>query len=277
MTRGMRIDRGSSAVVTGAGSGLGRAFAKALVSRGAVVVVADVRESTARETVREIGADAGRVHVVVCDVTKEDDVARLAEESATLAGEVDLLVNNAGIGAAGDVGVADLDSWRRAIDVNLCGVIHGCHYFVPRMRARGRGHVLNVASAAAIAAVPGMGAYNVTKAGVVALSETLAAEAARDGVGVTVLLPGFFPTNIVSDAVGTVEEGKRRLAETWMQRSKYSADDIARLALGAVERGKLYALPHGEIRWLWRLKRAAPRTYARVVGALERRGVFSRA
>ena len=122
-----------------------------------------------------------------------------------------------------------------------------------------------------------MGAYNVTKAGVVALSETLAAEAARDGVGVTVLLPGFFPTNIVSDAVGTVEEGKRRLAETWMQRSKYSADDIARLALGAVERGKLYALPYGEIRWLWRLKRAAPRTYARVVGALERRGVFSRA
>src|SRR5207244_10707237 len=80
----------------------------------------------------------------------------------------------------------------------------------------------------AIAAVPGMGAYNVTKAGVVALSETLAAEAARDGVGVTVLLPGFFPTNIVSDAVGTVEEGKRWLAVTWKQRKKYNAAGNAR-------------------------------------------------
>ena len=257
--------------MTGAGSGLGRAFATAIASRGAGVVVADVREATARETAREIGAHGGEAHVVVCDVTRAEDVARLAAQ----AGEVDLLVNNAGIGAAGEVGVADLDSWRRAIDVNLCGVIHGCHYFVPRMRARGRGHVLNVASAAAIAAAPGMGAYNVTKAGVVALSETLAAETARDGVGVTVLLPGFFPTNIVHDTVGTLEDGKRRLAETMMQRSKYGADDVARLALRAVERGKLYVLPHGEIRWLWRLKRAAPRTYARLVGALERRGVFS--
>ena len=273
----MRIGAGTRAVVTGAGSGLGRALAKALASRGAVVVAADVRESTARETAREIGADGGQAHAVVCDVTKADDVARLAAEAATLAGEVDLLVNNAGIGAAGEVGVADLDSWRRAIDVNLCGVIHGCHYFVPGMRARGRGHVLNVASAAAIAAVPGMGAYNVTKAAVVALSETLAAEAAGDGVRVTVLMPGFFPTNIVNDTVGPIEDGKRRLAETLMQRSKYSADDVARLALRAVESGKLYALPHGEIRWLWRLKRAAPRTYARLVGALERRGVFSRA
>ncbi|TMA35888.1 MAG: SDR family NAD(P)-dependent oxidoreductase [Deltaproteobacteria bacterium] len=273
----MPIGGGTRAVVTGAGSGLGRAFARVLASRGAVVVVADVREDTARETAREVGSLGAEAHVVVCDVTRTDDVARLAAQASTLAGEVDLLVNNAGIGAAGEVGVAGLDTWRRAIDVNLCGVIHGCHYFVPRMRARGRGHVLNVASAAAIAAAPGMGAYNVTKAGVVALSETLAAEAARDGVGVTVLMPGFFPTNIVHDTVGPLEDGKRRLAETMMQRSRYSADDVARLALRAVERGKLYALPHGEIRWLWRVKRAAPRTYARLVAALERRGVFSQA
>src|SRR5207237_10870369 len=126
--------------------------------------------------------------------------------------------HSAGNGAAGDVAGDDIASWRRALDVSLCGVIHGCHYFVPRMRARGRGHVLNVASAAAIAAVPGMGAYNVTKAGVVALSETLAAEAARDGVGVTVVLPGFFPTNIVSDGVGTVEEGKGRRRATCTRR-----------------------------------------------------------
>jgi NAD(P)-dependent dehydrogenase (short-subunit alcohol dehydrogenase family) len=259
-------------VVTGAGSGLGRAFAKALAARGAAVVVSDLVEGPACDTAREIAAGGGAAQVIVCDVTKGDDVARLAEE----AGEVALLVNNAGIGAAGDVGVAGLDSWRRAIEVNLWGVIHGCHYFVPAMRARGRGHVLNVASAAAIGCAPGMGAYNVSKAGVVALSETLAAEAARDGVGVTVLCPSFFPTNIMSASVGALDEGKRHFAEEAMRRSRHSADDVARIALDAVARGKLYVLPHGEIRWLWRVKRAAPGMYSRLVATLERRGVLYR-
>ncbi len=276
MSGAMRIGRGTTTVVTGAGSGLGRALAKALAAKGAVVVVSDVREPAARDTAREIGAAGGVAHVVVCDVTRADEVARLAAEAARVAGDVDLLVNNAGVGAAGEVGEGALDAWRQAIGVNLWGVIHGCHYFVPRMRARGHGHVLNVASAAAIAAAPGMGAYNVTKAGVLALSETLAAEAARDGVGVTVLCPSFFPTNILRDSVGPIPDGKRRLAETAMQRSKHSADDIARLALAAVERGKLYALPHREVRWLWRMKRAAPGAYARLLAALERRGYLSR-
>src|SRR2546422_8282914 len=99
---------GTRAVVTGAGSGLGRAFARVLAARGAAVVVSDLVEPAAQDTAREIGPGA---RAVVCDVTKAEDVARLAEE----AGPVDLLVNNAGIGAAGDVGEGGLDAWRRAI------------------------------------------------------------------------------------------------------------------------------------------------------------------
>lgn len=272
----MRFGNGATAVVTGAGSGLGRAFAHALAARGAVVIAADVREDTVRETVRELRTRGAIAHALRCDVADPDDVARLATATVELAGDVDLLVNNAGIGAAGEVGTATLDVWRRTIDVNLLGVVHGCHYFVPRMRARGRGHVLNVASAAGLASAPGMGAYNVTKAGVVALSETLAAEALRDGVRVTVLCPSFFQTNIANAAIGDLDDAKRRFVEAEMARSKHGADDVARIALDAAERGKFYALPHWEARWLWRLKRVAPGAFVRLVGALERRGTFSR-
>jgi NAD(P)-dependent dehydrogenase (short-subunit alcohol dehydrogenase family) len=265
--------------VTGAGSGLGRALAKALAARGAQVVVSDVRDDAARATVAEIaelGAAGGTAHVVACDVARAADVEHLAAEARHLLGPVDLIVNNAGIGAAGHIGEVSLDAWRRTIDVNLWGVIHGCHYFVPAMRARRRGHVLNVASAAAFGSAPSMGAYNVTKSGVVALSETLAAEAARDGVGVTALCPGFFRTNIMNDSVGVVAESQRQFIEAEMARSKHDADGIARLALEAVQQGKLYAVPHAEIRWLWRVKRLAPGLFTRLAGTLDRRGYFGR-
>jgi len=266
----MQIGPTTRAVVTGAGSGLGRALARALAARGATVVVSDLREGGARATADAITGAGGSAHVVLCDVSRADDVARLAEE-ASRGGEVDLVVNNAGIGAAGEIGVASLDDWRRTIEINLLGVVHGCHYFVPGMRARGRGHVLNVASAAAFGSAPTMGAYNATKAAVVSLSETLAAEAGADGVGVTVLCPGFFKTEILAGAVGTMSAEQRRFVETQMARSKHDADGIAGLALAAVEAGKLYAVPHAEIRWLWRVKRLSPPLFAWLTTRLGRR------
>jgi short-subunit dehydrogenase len=135
--------------------------------------------------------------------------------------------------------------------------------------------VLNVASAAAFGSAPSMGAYNVTKAAVVALSETLAAEASGDGVGVTALCPGFFRTNILNDSVGVIPAAQRRFIEAEMARSKHDADAIARFALDAVERGRLYAVPHAEIRWLWRAKRLAPGLFARIAARLQQRGYFA--
>jgi NAD(P)-dependent dehydrogenase (short-subunit alcohol dehydrogenase family) len=272
--RAMHIGRETRAVVTGAGSGLGRALARAIAGRGGTVVVSDVRADAASDTAAAIRGTGGTAHVVACDVTRSADVARLAAEAARLVGDVDLLVNNAGIGAGGEIGTVGLDVWERTLAVNLWGVIYGCHHFVPAMRARRRGHVLNVASAAAFGSAPNMGPYNVTKSAVVALSETLAAEAAGDGVGVTVLCPGFFRTNILADSVGTLTDAQRRYVEAEMTRSKHDADAVARLALDAVERGRLYAVPHAEIRWLWRAKRLAPGLFARLAGTLARRGYF---
>ena len=124
----------------------------------------------------------------------------LAAEADRAFGGTDLVVNNAGVAVGGPVGAVPLDDWKWIFGVNLWGVIYGCHVFVPRFKAQGHGHVINVASAAGLLSAPEMGPYNVTKAGVVALSETLAAELSGTGVGVTVLCPTFFRTNILASS-----------------------------------------------------------------------------
>lgn len=260
----MSIPDRPRAVVTGGGSGLGRAFCLELARRRGTIVVADVDEAGAAETAKLVAEAGGTAHTRSCDVTSSDAVERLAAESETLLGGVDLVVNNAGVAVGGPIGVVPLEDWRWVIGVNLWGVIHGCHAFVPRMKARGRGHVLNVASAAGLLSAPEMGPYNVTKAGVVALSETLAAELRGSGVGVTVLCPTFFRTNIhkAARAHGSADPA---MVERLMDRAKVQADGVARFALRAADAGILYALPHGDGRSFWRLKRLAPESYQRVL------------
>jgi short-subunit dehydrogenase len=143
--------------------------------------------------------------------------------------------------------------------INLWGPIHGCHAFVPIMKRQGSGHILNVASIAGIAQAPHMGPYNVTKAGVISLSETLSGELADHGIGVTVLCPYFFKTNIhvASRAHGEVAD-KTEMVGKLMDRSPLSAADVARLALRACDEGELYALPHNESKAMFVVKRLVP-------------------
>jgi short-subunit dehydrogenase len=151
------------------------------------------------------------------------------------------------------------------MDVNLWGVIHGCHFFVPGLKNLGYGGIINVASAAAFGAAPEMTTYNVTKAGVLALSETLAAELAGTGVKVTALCPTVVPTNIVND--GRLPEKRRDFARSAMTRfALTNADRVARQTLDALDRGDLYMLPQIDGRIAWRIKRLMPRLYARAVG-----------
>ncbi|MGZ3408070.1 MAG: SDR family NAD(P)-dependent oxidoreductase, partial [Polyangia bacterium] len=147
------------------------------------------------------------------------------------------------------------------------------HVFAPRLRKRGRGHIINVASAAGLLAPPGMAPYNVTKAAVVALSETLCAELKDAGVGVTVLCPTFFRTNIAASS-RAVDQKQRALVAKMMNRATVQADDVARFALDCARRDELYALPHADGRWAWRLKRWAPGSFsslsARLVSKIAR-------
>jgi NAD(P)-dependent dehydrogenase (short-subunit alcohol dehydrogenase family) len=257
----MTLSASARSVVTGAGSGFGRALALELATRGGRLVLSDIQLANLDETAELARAKgAADVRVLRCDVTKIAEVEALA---AACDGPVDLVVNNAGVGSGGRIGDLPLEDWRWTIDVDLFGVIHGCHVFVPRLRAQGHGHVLNVASCAGLVSMPYMAAYNVAKAGVVALSETLSAELRGTGIGVTVLCPTFFQTNIVSSG-RFVDPQTRRRADKMMRRAR-PVEEVVVAALASVDKGELYAVPMADGRWLWRLKRAVPGAFSDLI------------
>ncbi len=255
-----------TAVVTGAGSGLGRAFCEELGARGARVVASDVDEVGAAETAERVRRAGGDAIVVRCDVADPAQVDALAEKARAWAGDIDLVINNAGVAVAGRFEKVALDDWKWIMGINLWGVVHGCRAFVPAMRARKRGYIINVASAAGLLATPKMAPYNVTKAGVVSLSETLHAELAGDHVHVSVLCPTFFQTNIARGSRGSIDDRMRTLMEKLMARSRVQAPEVAKAALAGVAKNQLYVVPMTDGRAMWRLKRLAPERFYQLVG-----------
>lgn len=253
----MPLSASPRAVVTGAASGLGRAFCVELARRGARVLAADLDVPGAEETARLVAGAGGQVFPVRCDVTRPSEVAALLALADEKLGGVDLLVNNAGVAAGGPVEAIPISDWEWTLAVDLWGVIYGCHAFLPRFKAQGHGHILNIASAAGLVSTPEMGPYNVAKAGVVALSETLCGELAGTGVGVTVLCPTFFRTNIFKSARTHGVQGEE-MVDKLMDRAKLQAAEVARVALDGCANGELYVLPHEDGRVGWRMKRLSP-------------------
>jgi NAD(P)-dependent dehydrogenase (short-subunit alcohol dehydrogenase family) len=185
---------GKVAVVTGGASGIGRALAARFVAEGMKVVIADVEDGALATAAEELGAYGVRT-----DVADAASVAALADATLERFGAVHVVCNNAGVGGGGFIKDATLKDWQWVIEVNLWGVIHGVHAFLPHLLENPEGgHIVNTASMAGLVAGPGIGPYNAAKYGVVAISETLAAELAADGssVGVSVLCPGLVRTNI---------------------------------------------------------------------------------
>lgn len=269
-----KTSRGASAVVTGAGSGIGAAFAVELGKRGGAVVCSDIDEAAAQRTVDTITEHGAKAVAIRCDVSRFEDVRALAEQSqAWFAAPPTLVINNAGVGAGGAaIGEAPLDDWLWTLGINLWGPIHGCHVFTPILREAEPSHaprgVINVASAAAFGAAPGMAAYNVSKAGVLSLSETLAAELAGTPVRVTVLCPTFVKTNIIES--GRISEQSSELAGKLMRWTGLSAEKVARTCLDAHDRGELYCMPQYDAKIGWNIKRLAPQTYTRAAGLISR-------
>lgn len=266
----MRLPSEFTAVVTGAGSGLGRALTLELARRGGRVVAADLRAEAAEQTAEEVRAAGGQAWSVACDVGSWEQVEALAKQAEELAGPIDLVANNAGVAVGGRIGEVPLEDWRWVVDVNLWGVVHGCRAFAPAMRERGRGWILNVASAAGFACLAQFGPYSMTKAGVIALSETLRAELEPHGVAVTVLCPSFFRTGIIDAARGADPEA-RALVEQMTDDARLSADDVARKGLKALERGHLHAVPMAHARAAWWAKRAFPGSFHRLTNFFRRR------
>jgi short-subunit dehydrogenase len=205
---------------------------------------------------------------VRCDVARLDDMKRLHQESTGWLGDVDLVINNAGVGAGGPVGEVPIEDWEWITGINQWGVIYGCHLFLPEMKRRGKGHILNVASIAAFACAPGMAPYNVTKAAVVALTETIAGELVGTGVGASVLCPFFFTTNIAKSARSSSTEVRPESIEAIMKRTSVQSDEVARVALEACDKGRLYVFPHREAKGIATLKRLLPETFLKRLGPL---------
>ncbi len=264
--KGQKPSRGAAAVVTGAGSGIGRSFAYEIARRGGAVLCVDIRKERAEETAETLRSLNAHAVAYECDVGNAEQMAALSEQSEELLGRpVTLIVNNAGVGLGGQIGEVSLEDWHWCMNVNLWGVIHGCHFFAPKLKALGYGGIINVASAAGFAAAPEMSTYNVTKSGVMSLSETLSAELTGTGVKVTVLCPTVVPTNIVND--GRLPSYRAEFAKTAMTKfALTNSDAVARKTLDALDKGQMYMLPQIDGQIAWMFKRIAPRLYARSLG-----------
>jgi len=249
-----RPRRPGHAIVTGAASGLGRAIAARLAADGWQVAQLDLAGPNWPPPDRESSPLA--IPFDVRDPAAWADLrARLRREWPSL----DLLINAAGVGAAGEVGTLPAEQWRRVLDTNLLGTALGCETFLPWLREQPRRtHVVNVASIAAALAIPAMSAYSASKAGVVALSEAIAAECPRGRPGVTVVCPGFFRSGLL-DTWHFTSHTAAREARRRMEGTRWTSDRVARRVLRAIHRNRRYVVVGPQARWLWRLKRLAPR------------------
>jgi NAD(P)-dependent dehydrogenase (short-subunit alcohol dehydrogenase family) len=256
-----------TAIVTGAASGLGRALALRLAKDGWQLALADVDTERAHETLAMVEKAGGSGQVELLDVADQTAWAALVERLRNQWPQLDLLVNNAGVCGAGDVGDFPLADWQWLLGVNLHGVIYGCHTCLPWLKQNPSGaHIINTASIAAFLAAPTMGAYNVAKAGVLALSETMYAELAPQGISVTVVCPGFFQSGLLEKGRFMQEFG-RELAADYMRKSTFTADHVADAAVKAMHRKKFYVVEGRRARWLWRVKRSIPLGFLKLVSS----------
>jgi NAD(P)-dependent dehydrogenase (short-subunit alcohol dehydrogenase family) len=254
------------AFITGAASGLGRALATEFAAAGWHLGLLDL-SATRLSEVEAALRSAGAVTLAYSgDVADEAFVTESIADFVQRAGGLDVMINNAGVATAGPAETMPAADWRWITEINLLGVVWGCQAAVRRMRAAGAGLVLNVASSAGFAAAPQMSAYNATKAAVVSLSETLAAELEGSGVQVSVAMPGFFRTQLLDSMRAPPEAGA--LARGLMEGSGLEATEAARAILEAATRGDLHIVWPRKYRLAWRLKRFFPGWFVRRVARM---------
>jgi 2-hydroxycyclohexanecarboxyl-CoA dehydrogenase len=257
---------GSLAVVTGAGSGIGKATAELLTAEGATVLCVDINEVAAKETAAALGGEAA---AYVADVSDAAGMVALAARIIDEHGVPDILVNNAGIGMSGSFLDTSTEDWDAIIGVNQRGVINGCAAFGPAMIERGRGQVVNVASGLGMIPTAATPAYCTTKAAVLQLSRCLRADWSRKGVGVTAICPGFINTPIAQNTryLGAGNEKARALAEKGFSRA-HPPSSVAKAIVSSIKHNRS-VVPTGAETWIgWYLVRFAPTPVLDAIGSL---------
>jgi short-subunit dehydrogenase len=260
--QGMQDFAGKTAVITGAGSGFGREFARIGASLGMNLVLADVQADALEATAQELRAAGAKVLAHKVDVSKADQVQAMADDAFTTFSAVHLLFNNAGVATGGLAWEQSLADWEWVMGVNLMGVVHGIHSFVPRMLKQGdRCHIVNTASVAGLLSAQTMAVYNASKHGVVTISEALFHDlrVTNANIGVTVLCPAFVPTGIhqsernrpadLHNATEPTESMKAAQAasDKAVTSGKISAAQVAQMTFDAIRENRFYLVTHPKI------------------------------
>jgi short-subunit dehydrogenase len=251
------------AFITGAASGLGKAFCIELAKDGWNLGMADINVKELETAAAEITALGGKTWLYPLDVSDKEQYAKVAQAFLADAGGIDLLFNNAGVGDGGAFEEYGLENYEWMVGINQMGVVYGCHYFIPAMKKQRSGHILNTASAAAIGCAPTMGAYNMTKAAVVAISETLYGELMDHNIQVSCIQPTYFRTNVVQYARGG--ELVKKATQLFIEKSGLEADTVAQEILNRAGKKELYIILPETARKMWLFKRLAPTWFRKKV------------
>jgi NAD(P)-dependent dehydrogenase (short-subunit alcohol dehydrogenase family) len=254
---------GQVCIVTGAASGIGRALALALARAGARVIVSDIDGAGADAVAATINSGAlGHASASALDVTDAAAVNVLVQQTVAAHGRLDMMVNNAGIAVTGDARDLTLAHWRRVIEVNLMGVVHGADAAYKVMAAQGHGHIVNIASLAGLTPFPSNAPYSATKHAVVGLSLSLRAEGEDLGVKVSAVCPGFIESNIFS-ASEAVNLPRDELAAQIPFRKVPTAEAARRILAGVARNQAVIVFP-AYARLMWWLYRLQPRMVAAI-------------
>lgn len=251
------------AFITGSGGGLGRVLCLELASNGWTIGISDINEKGLAETAELIQKKGGKAVSFVLDVADSDQYSKVASQYLAQVGGIDVLINNAGVGDGGVFGEYAVDNWKWIVGINQMGVIYGCHQFVPVMKQQKSGHIINIASAASFANLPSMSPYNVTKAAVVSLSETLYTELKGEGVGVSVVCPTFFKTNVMQHSRGN--EAQKKAGQKMVDKSGIEPEEVAQKILRLSGKKTFYILHPFQATALFWFKRYFPNLVLNII------------
>lgn len=264
----MSFQKDQVVVITGAGSGIGRATALAFASKKARVYLVDVREDRVLAVKNEIEKDHGVAFAKVVDCTKPSELEQLAGEIFDKEGRIDVLHNNAGVGHMDDIQNTQVADWEWVMNLNFYGVVYGINAFLPFMlKQAGPAHIFNTASMAGLLGFPRMAPYCASKFAVVGLSESLNAELADKGISVTAICPGLIKTNISADGRMKYREGNGQLFE----RFGGSPDRVAKRIVALVGRSRSVETVASGTYLLWLLKRLSHRFFSMLLRLSEAR------